>query len=75
MYPPEDVPAGCPMPPSDAYKMAVEQIVETDDDLMNRYLEGEDAPVRRPPRGRRTARSPQGKLVPSSASRPGKTSA
>jgi elongation factor G len=41
LSPPEDVPADCPMHPSEAYQMVVEQIVETDDDLMNRYLEGE----------------------------------
>jgi elongation factor G len=39
--PPEDAPEDCPMIPSEAYQMVVEQIVETDDDLMNRYLEGE----------------------------------
>ena len=42
LNPPDDVPAGCPMHPSEAYQMVVEQIVETDDDLMNRYLEGEE---------------------------------
>ena len=31
----------CPLPPSEAYQMVVEQIVETDEELMNRYLEGE----------------------------------
>ncbi len=41
MYPPAEVPSGLPLPLSEAYKMAVEQIVETDDDLMSRYLEGE----------------------------------
>jgi len=41
LNPPEDVPDGCPMSPSEAYQMVVEQIVETDDDLMSRYLEGE----------------------------------
>ncbi len=39
--PPEDVPAGCPMHPAEASQMLIEQIVETDEDLMNRYLEGE----------------------------------
>ncbi len=38
---PTDAPDGCPMPPSEAYQMLVEQIVETNDDLMTRYLEGE----------------------------------
>ncbi len=37
----EDDPAECPMPPSEAYRMVVEQIVELDEDLMMRYLEGE----------------------------------
>jgi elongation factor G len=41
LNPPEDTPEDCPMIPSEAYQMVVEQIVETDDDLMNRYLEGE----------------------------------
>jgi elongation factor G len=41
LSPPENVPGQCPMQPSEAYQMVVEQIVETDDDLMNRYLEGE----------------------------------
>ena len=41
LSPPADVPADCPMHPSEAYQMVVEQIVETDDELMNRYLEGE----------------------------------
>ena len=36
--------AGCPMPPSDAYRMVVEQIVENDEVLMERYLEGETIP-------------------------------
>src|SRR5262249_6474533 len=41
LNPPEDTPDECPVPPSEAYQMVVEQIVETDDDLMSRYLEGE----------------------------------
>ncbi len=41
LNPPEETPEDCPMIPSEAYQMVVEQIVETDDDLMNRYLEGE----------------------------------
>src|SRR5262249_48687104 len=45
MNPPEDIPGNCPMLPTEAYQMAVEQIVETDDGLMNRYLEGETIPV------------------------------
>jgi elongation factor G len=34
-------PPECPVPPTEAYKMVVEQIVETSDELMMRYLEGE----------------------------------
>ncbi len=45
MNPPAEIPAGCPLSITDAYKMAVEQIVETDDELMNRYLEGETLTV------------------------------
>ena len=41
MNPPAETPEGCPLSMADAYKMAVEQIVETDDALMGRYLEGE----------------------------------
>jgi elongation factor G len=45
MNPPAELPSGCPLSLTDAYKMAVEQIVETDEDLMNRYLEGEELTV------------------------------
>ena len=45
LNPPDDVPDDCPMPPSEAYQMLVEQIVETDEGLMNRYLEGETLPA------------------------------
>jgi elongation factor G len=44
LTPPDDVPSGCPLQPSEAFNMVVEQIVETDDDLMARYLEGETIP-------------------------------
>ncbi len=44
MDPPDDVPASCPMHPNEAYKMLVEQIVESDEALMTRYLEGETIP-------------------------------
>ena len=37
----DPTPEGCPMDPRDAYRMVVEQIVETDEILMERYLEGE----------------------------------
>ncbi len=40
----DDVPTLCPMHPSEAYQMVVEQIVETDEALMERYLEGETIP-------------------------------
>jgi elongation factor G len=40
----DDVPEGCPMHPAEAYQMVVEQIVETDETLMERYLEGETIP-------------------------------
>ena len=44
LNPPDDVPPDCPMHPSEAYQMVVEQIVETDEALMERYLEGETIP-------------------------------
>lgn len=37
----DDAPADCPLSPVEAYQMLVEQVVETDEALMNRYLEGE----------------------------------
>jgi elongation factor G len=37
----DEDPADCPLPPSEAYQMVVEQIVESDEGLMMRYLEGE----------------------------------
>ena len=40
------------MHPSEAYQMVVEQIVETDEDLMNRYLEGETIAADELARGR-----------------------
>lgn len=63
MNPPAEIPADLPLSLADAYKMAVEQIVETDDDLMNRYLEGETLTV---PDLREAAHRAiaQGKLVP-----------
>jgi elongation factor G len=59
----EQDPAECPLPPSEAYRMVVEQIVELDEDLMMRYLEGETV---EPADLRRTAHDAiaQGKLVP-----------
>ena len=41
----DDDPADCPLPPSEAYQMLVEQIVETDEELTTRYLEGESIEV------------------------------
>jgi elongation factor G len=37
----DENPPGCPLAPTEAYQMLVEQIVETDEELMMRYLEGE----------------------------------
>ncbi len=37
----DEDPAGCPLPPTEAYRMVVEQIVELDEELMMRYLEGD----------------------------------
>jgi len=60
---PADVPAACPMHPSEAYTMVVEQIVEADEELMARYLDGETIP---PDELRRAACKAigAGKLVP-----------
>ena len=38
----DETPEGCPLPPPEAYQLLVERIVETDDDLMARYLDGEE---------------------------------
>ncbi len=56
-------PPACPLPPTEAYRMVVEQIVELDEDLMIRYLEGETIP---PDELREAAHAAiaQGKLVP-----------
>ena len=43
--PPADLPDGCPMHPAEAYTMVVEQIVEGDEALMARYLDGETIPA------------------------------
>lgn len=37
----DDAPADCPLAPAEAYQMLVEQVVEIDEELMTRYLEGE----------------------------------
>ena len=59
----DEDPADCPLPPSEAYRMVVEQIVELDEDLMMRYLEGETV---EPDELRKAAHDAiaQGKLVP-----------
>jgi elongation factor G len=59
----EEDPAACPLPPSEAYRMVAEQIVELDEELMMRYLEGEAIA---PEDLRRTAHDAiaAGKLVP-----------
>ena len=59
----DEDPAGCPLPPTEAYRMVVEQIVELDEELMMRYLEGETVA---PDELRRAAHDAiaQGKLVP-----------
>jgi len=44
LSPPDKMPADCPMSPGEAYRMVVEQIVEVDELLMERYLEGETIP-------------------------------
>ncbi|MFI5459082.1 MAG: elongation factor G [Isosphaerales bacterium] len=56
-------PALCPLAPTEAYRMVVEQIVELDEELMMRYLEGETVA---PEELRRAAHDAiaQGKLVP-----------
>src|SRR5262249_6482779 len=56
-------PPACPLPPSEACRMVVEQIVELDEDLMMRYLEGETVA---PEELRRAAHDAiaQGALVP-----------
>ncbi|RUL85059.1 elongation factor G [Tautonia sociabilis] len=41
LNPPADVPEGCPLSPDAAARMVIEQIVEEDEELTNRYLEGE----------------------------------
>lgn len=45
LNPPVDVPEDCPIHPVEAYQMLVEQIVEGDEALMERYLVGETIPL------------------------------
>jgi elongation factor G len=63
LNPPADAPADCPMPPSKAYQMLVEQIVESDDSLLARYLEGETLPAEELRSAAHRAIS-QGRLIP-----------
>ena len=49
---PTHVAEGLPDAPFEAYRMVVEQIVETDEILMERYLEGESIPPETAPRRR-----------------------
>ncbi|MFO0890783.1 MAG: elongation factor G [Isosphaeraceae bacterium] len=58
----EDPPA-CPLPPTEAFQMVVEQIVESDEGLMTRYLEGEEIPVDELRKAAHDAIA-EGKLVP-----------
>ncbi len=59
----DEDPAECPLAPTEAYRMVVEQIVELDEEMMMRYLEGESID---PDELRRAAHDAiaQGKLVP-----------
>lgn len=41
LNPPDEIPPGCPLDPAEAAQMVVEGIVECDEALMNRYLEGD----------------------------------
>ena len=56
-------PPDCPLPPTEAYQMVVEQIVETDEELMMRYLEGETIGVEELRKAAHDAIA-AGKLVP-----------
>ena len=63
----DENPPDCPLPPTEAYQMVVEQIVESDEELMMRYLEGDSIGVKSwagPP----TMRSPPGNSFLSCAS-------
>ncbi|AMV39157.1 elongation factor G [Planctomyces sp. SH-PL62] len=59
----DEDPAECPVPPTEAYQMVVEQIVESDEALMNRYLEGEEIGVEELRKAAHDAIA-AGKLVP-----------
>ncbi|CAN5900871.1 elongation factor G [soil metagenome] len=45
LRPPAEMPTNCPLSPAEAQTMVIEQIVEEDEDLTARYLEGETIPV------------------------------
>ena len=61
----DENPAACPLAPSEAYQMMVEQIVELDEELMMRYLEGEAVDARRAAKdGARRDRSGQARTGP-----------
>jgi elongation factor G len=59
----EQDPPACPLPPTEAFQMVVEQIVETDEGLMTRYLEGEEIGVEELRKAAHDAIA-EGKLVP-----------
>jgi elongation factor G len=63
LNPPAPPPSGCPVSPADAYQMLVEQIVETDDALLERYLGGETLSADEL-RGAACRAIGQGRLVP-----------
>ena len=42
---PGDIPEDCPIHPGEAYPLLIEQIVESDEPLMDRYLTGETIPL------------------------------
>ena len=69
----DEDPPECPLPPTEAYQMVVEQIVEIDEDLMMRYLEGEIDRARRAAQGRPRRDRRRASSFRSSASAPART--
>ena len=69
----DEDPPDCPLPPTEAYQMVVEQIVETDEDLMMRYLEGETIERRRAAQGRPRRHRRRASSSRCSASAPART--
>jgi elongation factor G len=59
----DENPPDCPLPPTEAYQMLVEQIVESDEELMMRYLEGETIDIEELRKAAHDAIA-SGKLVP-----------